>query len=41
MVPERKRDGNLTKDRETHGESNVLSIAHGNKKILGLDVDFG
>ena len=27
MVPEGKRDGNLTSDRENHGESNVWSTA--------------
>ena len=29
MVPERKFDGNFTKDRDIHGESNVWSTAPG------------
>ena len=41
MMPERKRDGNSTKDRNIHGVSNVWSTAQRQKKSYGLDVDAG
>ena len=41
MVPEGKCDWNLMKDREIHGESNVLITAQGRKNICGFDVNVG
>ena len=41
MVPERKRNGNFIKEREIHGESNMLITAETLKKRQGLDVDTG
>ena len=35
-MPERKRDGNLMKDIEIHGESNVWSTAKEYKKMKDL-----
>ena len=36
MVPERKLDGNFTKDRKIHGKSNVWSTAQRQKRSIGL-----
>ena len=36
MVPEGKRDGNFTKDRKIHGESNVWSQLKDRKICTGL-----
>ena len=36
-----ERDGNNTKDRKIHGESNVSSTAQREKKIHGFDVHVG
>ena len=41
MVPDRKCNGMLTKDRKMHGESNVWSTAQRQKKIYGFDVHAG
>ena len=35
----KKRDGNFTKDRAIHDESNVWSAAQRCKEIYGFDVD--
>ena len=39
MVPVGKRDGNFTKDREIHGESNVCSTAERYKWNKRFDVN--
>ena len=39
MVPEGRLNGNFTKDRKIHGESNVWSTAQ--EKILEFDVHTG
>ena len=41
MVPERKWDENVTKDRDMHGESNVWSTAQKLKMIYRFDVHVG
>ena len=41
MVPERKLDGNFTKDSKIHCESNVWSAAQRQKKIYRFDVCVG
>ena len=38
MVPERNLDGNFTKDRKIHFESNVWSTTQGLKEVCGFDV---
>ena len=37
MVPERKRDGNLRKDREMHGEVDLWSTAQTAKDLMISD----
>ena len=41
MVAKRKLDGNFTKDRKIHGESNVWSAAQRKKKIFEFDAHAG
>ena len=41
MVLERERDGNFTKDRRNHGESNVWNTAQRQKTIYRFEADIG
>ena len=41
MMPERKRDDNFTKDRETHGKSNVWSTAQRQNRSTDLMLMLG
>ena len=41
IVPERKLDGNIMKDKEIHGEGNVWTTAQRQKETKGFDVVVG